>query len=438
MLNQFEASIKQHLLFDKQAKLLVAISGGVDSSVLASLLFEGNYNFALAHCNFQLRGKASDEDEQFILSLAKVYGVKCFTKKMNVYDHDGSVQMAARDLRYGWFYELMENHGFDYILTAHHLEDNFETALFNLVKGTGIAGLRGIQRQNGKLVRPLLDFTKEEIYRYAKSKQLKWREDVSNLSSKYGRNLIRNNVIPQLKKINPDFHQTYKQTAAKLSGVEKTVKHYIDALSKRIVGKREEGIYIDKKALLETADPVFVLHQLVDQYGFNYHQVTNLINANANVGKVIEVEGFELVNDREFLILTSKSNIEVKNIQINQTDKLISTNAGAFYISANRIEDYQLANNKMVAALDLDLLAFPLKIRNWEAGDKFVPLGMHHKKKLSDFMIDNKIPLNLKKRIVVVTSGDDIVWIAGHRIDDRFKLTEKSKAVFEIKMQKND
>ncbi len=442
MLKAFENNIGNHHLFTRKNKLLLAASGGVDSMVLASLLHDGKYNFALAHCNYQLRGEESDQDEAFVKDTAIVYRVPFFTKKMDVMayqkDHSSSIQMAARELRYAWFNQLVTQHGFDYLLTAHHLNDSFETAIFNLVKGTGIAGLRGIKVKNGRVIRPLQTFSKEDIHAYAINNNLKWREDESNKSSKYARNLIRHSVIPQLKKLNPDLQGTFKLTAKKIGGAEKIIEHYFSNLAKEMLEYRDNHIHLNKDKLLKTPDPTFVLHHFISNYGFNFHQAEMILGTIKNSGKTIQSESHELVVDRMSLIISERLREKAEEGWINETATKVDINELKFNCSIAPYADYQLINDQHVAALDLDKLVFPLQVRKWEAGDKFIPLGMRHKKKLSDFMIDNKIPLNLKKRTMVIVAGNKIVWVVGHRIDDRFKLTTNSTRVFEIKINTND
>ncbi|TRX52013.1 tRNA lysidine(34) synthetase TilS [Fulvivirga sp. M361] len=441
MLEKFLKVIERDGLVSHRNTLLVAVSGGVDSMVLIHLLKEAKLPFAIAHCNFQLRDKASEQDEAFVRATAHKMDVPFFIETFNINNYATkkgiSTQMAARELRYGWFEQLMVKHDFDWLLTAHHLNDSLETTLLNLAKGTGLSGLRGISSGKNNLARPLLSFTKEQIIDYAKREHIEWREDTSNHSTKYKRNLIRHDVIPVLKEINPGLLATFRQTQQRLQATEVFLEGVLQEKSNNWVRKIGKDIIIDFKEI----DNIIVLDYLLKPYGFKFDQVKNIMErmAQSPPGKVFYTTRYKLNIDRDSLILSPKHSI-------NEPFHEVSIHWGDTYITNGYIEleidvkdrDTPVANASSVASMDLGKLKFPLTLRKWRDGDSFYPLGMKGKKKVSDFMIDNKIPLNLKDRVFVLTSSDDIAWVVGHRLDNRFKVTSNTQKICFIHMHLHD
>ena len=437
MTDKVLAFINQQQLFDGTDKILATVSGGIDSVVLCELLHELKISFGMAHCNFGLRGEESDADELFVKKLAKKYEVPFYSENFNTeafarQEHI-STQMAARTLRYAWFEKIRQKYGYEYIATAHHQNDTAETILLNLTKGTGIAGLHGIPAKNGKLIRPLLALTKDDIYEYVTLKQLIWREDSSNETTKYQRNKIRHEVIPVLKEINPNLENTLTQTIQKISGAEQIFNQYLNQVKTEVIKTGQQAVYLAIDALQKvTALPV-VLHELLKDYGFNFETVQEIIQAfTAIPGKTFASATHVLVKDREQLVITPKDLGVFGAYEIEPEATYLEVPGLKLHVKQVSAAEYQLPRSRKVAALDVNLLQFPLKIRTWKEGDWFVPLGMNGKKKISDFLISEKIPANLKSQVKVLTSDKSIVWVIGYRLDNRFKVTDKTADILEL------
>ena len=438
MLNDISNFIEQQKLIHSEEKVLLAISGGIDSVVLAHLFQKSSILFAMAHCNFKLRSKESDNDEVFVKNLAEemqapyfstAFETEAYAKQQNI-----SIQMAARNLRREWLEKTRVLHNYDKIATAHHLNDSIETVIFNLAKGTGIHGLAGISPKNRQYIRPLLFASREMIEAYAKENDLEWREDQSNSSVKYKRNLIRHHVIPELKRINPNLEQTFFYTSQRITSTRNILKKTIKDLEGNLYEKvGESGLVIDKARLLNTQEPQLVLLEIIEKYGFNYWQACDVISSlNSQSGKTFFADDFELVIDRTQLFLSKIQEMDFEEVLVKDGEESVDLNEKEFVFEKIEAKDVSFSTDNDVAFLDYDKLVFPLKIRQWQSGDTFVPLGMSSKKKVSDFMIDEKIPVNLKKRMLLIYSGDDLVWIVGKRIDDRYKITPKTKIALKI------
>jgi tRNA(Ile)-lysidine synthase len=430
MLDRFHKYNTENGLFRLEDKLLVTVSGGIDSVVLCHILREYGARFSIAHCNFGLRGQESDQDEAFVEELAEDIEVNIHIKKFdttNLLKNSGmSTQMMARELRYNWFSELAEQKGYRYTITAHHQNDLIETVLLNLVRGTGIAGLHGIKAKSGRLLRPLLFASKEEILRYAELNKLKWREDSSNQSSKYQRNLIRQEVVPLLKKINPNLENTIRQSIEKISAAETIFNNYVEGCRMDFISTKENYVIVEYDFLNEESEPLIILFELLRPYGFNYSQAAEILEClNGEPGKKFISSSYVLVKDRTQLIITEKNDLtKASELLIEKdTKKLFLPWSGLSLLMQTSI-GYTKTETLSNVFLALEKLKFPLLVRPWKAGDQFQPFGMKGKKKISDFLNDLKVPLNLKENISVVVSGDDIVWVVGFRIDDRYKAIE--------------
>lgn len=435
MLSRFLNFIEEEGLFKKENSILLAISGGKDSVVLLDLLLKSGFKPALAHCNFKLRGIDSDDDEQFVKELALnndlIFYSKSFDTKKYASEKGVSTQMAARDLRYNWFKELVKEKQLDYILTAHHLNDSFETTIYNLAKGTGVSGLRGISIKNDSVIRPLLFFSREDINRYASENNIDWREDASNASTDYSRNFIRHEIIPKLLETNPGLIETYINTSKRLRSTEKLIDKALKDFEMNLT--KSDVIEIPFELINNTE--LVVLEAYLKKFEFNFNQ-TELLKAlvrNGMSGKRLDSNQFELLIDRKRVLLYKKSHVVEVDIYLNETDKQIVI--GGKKISFDITDDVSILTGQYIERLDFRKLIFPLRIRNWKEGDEFHPLGMKGKKKLSDFMIDEKIPLNLKSSVLVLISENEIASVLGYRIDDRFKLTPDSKQAFQITIE---
>ncbi len=438
MIKEFTQFVKDNQLFDENNKVLLAISGGIDSVAMLRCFKDAEIcAFGVAHCNFALRGEDSDADEEFVKKMAKrvkapfhshVFDTQAFAEKEKI-----SIQMAARQLRYAWFAQLMDDYGYDYVATAHHKNDALETVLFNLTKGTGIAGLHGIKHKFGKLVRPILFADKEMIMDFVAQKQLAWREDSSNESVKYARNLIRHEVVPVLKQVNPDLENTFQNTIERIAQVEEVYLAHVAKIEQKAVKKVNSNIFIDMEMLMLEKVNAVVLHDLIKRYGFNFIQAKDIqTKLLEGAGKIFESPTHQLNIDREALVISPKDLSSFLPVAIFRDQQEFKDGRLWLKFSDEAADGFKISANKRIAALDLDKLTFPLEIRKWQHGDFFFPLGMKKKKKLSDFMIDEKIPLNLKREVLLLTSGNAIAWVIGHRIDDRFKITNETKNVLKV------
>ncbi len=437
--------VKKLLLFFKsnnvanKANFLVAISGGVDSVVLSYLLKEAKINFTLAHCNFNLRGKESDKDQAFVENLANTFGVKIHTVSFETEkiakSKRESIQMAARDLRYHWFEELRKEFSYDYILTAHHKGDVAETVLFNLTKGTGVEGLHGIKPVVGHLVRPLLFATRTQITEYATSRELAWREDSSNKLVKYSRNKIRHLVLPVLEKINPKAQESIYNASQRVAEAERFLKHALEQILPLLIKKNKENVLIDLKTLINTPGYTYVLHQILKPFGFTYLQTQAIIPSIHGLSGKLFYSASHVVNlDRSNLIV-SPLNQEKITYTLSESQNNLKTSDLEIVCKTIDNECYTIESTHKIVALDKDKLKFPLELRHWNQGDVFYPLGMKGKKKLSDFMIDAKIPVNLKSKLWVLVSKNEIVAILKYRISNRFKITGATKRIYELTLK---
>ncbi len=431
--------IKDQDLFQFQEATLLAVSGGVDSVVMADLFYQANLPFAIAHCNFGLRGAASDGDEAWVRKLAQQYGVQVyvqhFATQAYAQAHQLSIQMAARELRYRWFEELCDTHHLGKIATAHHANDLVETLLFNLTKGTGLAGLHGILPRQGRLIRPLLFATKESILAYAQAHNLTWREDSSNAQDKYARNLIRNKVIPVLKSINPSLEATTYTTITRLSQVEAFVTEQLASLQKAITHEQDGITYLKVSSIRTKPWAPVLLWEMLKPFGFNFLQISSLWESSSPSGKMIESATHQIYVDRTTWMLSQSQQSARPLTYIIEPDAThISLPAYSLQIRTVPGLQYHLVADSQVAGLDLSGLQFPLVVRTWQPGDFFYPLGMQKRKKLSDFLIDCKVPVLVKEKVMVLVAGHDIVWVIGYRIDDRFKVAKVTEQVYEIRL----
>ncbi|MEZ4792139.1 MAG: tRNA lysidine(34) synthetase TilS [Gelidibacter sp.] len=434
MLDQFQSHIHERFPFLNEAKLLIAISGGLDSVVLTQLCHKSGLDVALAHCNFNLRAKESDADEDFVLQLAEDLELEVFIEGFETEKfakkHKLSTQMAARELRYGWFFELAEQLDFDYILTAHHADDNLETFLINLTRGTGLEGLMGIPEMNGKIVRPLLPFSRETLETYAIGEKIKWCEDSSNASNKYLRNKLRHDIIPTLKQMNPQLLQNFQKTISHLYDCQEIVDDAATRIQKKVVLVEDAIIKLNIKKLKKLSNPKAYLFELLKDFKFTeWNDVVGLLDAQS--GKQVFSQTHRLIKDREFLMLSEINSEEIEDITVLKKDKKVQTSLGTlFFDEADAISK----TYKNTIFVDAETLNYPLTVRNWQEGDYFHPLGMKGKKKVSKYFKDEKLSLIEKENIKLLCSGENIVWIIGKRADERFKVTEKTKQILKIKL----
>jgi tRNA(Ile)-lysidine synthase len=434
MQERFLKYINTNQLLLKSNKVLLAISGGIDSRAMLHLFHSSGIQIAIAHCNFCLRGEQSDADESFVRQLAKTYNLPFFVMHFNTAEYAElqklSIQMAARELRYNWFENLRQMHGFQYIATAHNADDAIETFLINLLRGSGIQGLTGIKNRNGNIVRPLLFAFRSEIEKYCLDNNLEFRNDASNESDDYLRNRIRHSLIPVLSELNTEFRTVMSDNLTRLSEAEKIYIDYVNNAIKNILELKEDGsLYISIKKLNESPSPKLLLFELLKNFGFSPKTTAEIFdNLNGVAGSVYYSEEKRLIKDRAFLIITPIENQKESKFYIDEDSNEISF---PLHLKIQKIsaDDYSVSMEKHVAALDAEKLNFPLLVRRWQKGDYFRPLGMEGIKKVSDFFVDSKLSLADKENTWILTNAGDIVWIIGMRLDDRFKITEKTRNI---------
>lgn len=430
MKNNFLHYIHEHKLFDTKSKILLAISGGIDSVCLADLLIRSGYNVEFAHCNFKLREEESDQDEIFVSDLANKYKIPfhhiSFDTNHYALSNKLSIQMAARELRYEWFEKVRREISADYIAIAHNQNDNIETFFINLINGTGLKGLRAIQNKNNFIVRPLMFASRNQIGEYVKSKSLNFREDSSNKSKKYQRNKVRHDLMPLLKQINPSIENTIADEIEIIKNTYSIFKEQVDRVVKEISCQTDDGIKISKNKLIKLEPIDTYLYEILNVFGFtDLKSIKNSILSNP--GKQFFSKSHRLLIDREFVFIEKIEDDFFNDILINESTLILNSPINiSFKISSNN----QIDKIKDTACFDYEKLVFPLVIRKWKSGDKFIPSGMKGFKKLSDYFIDNKINRLLKEKTLLICSNDDIIWVIGHRIDERYKATSKTKKMY--------
>lgn len=436
MLSDLKLYIEKHDLCKPDDKLLVAVSGGIDSVVLLDLLCRASYTCAIAHCNFNLRGEESDRDEEFVKELGKKYDIIAHTVSFDTKGYARkkgiSTQMAARRLRYEWFDEIAENHGYNCIAIAHNADDNIETFHLNLARGTGLSGIKGISPKSGKVIRPLLWAFRDNIVDYCRSHGLEYREDSSNIETGYKRNYLRHEILPRFSRLNPSYKETLLRSQEYLNQSSNILDFFYQILVNEIVSYENDQILINIPKLLELPEPSWFIFRYLSGFGFNSSQISDIaLSLKADSGKKFQAGDHLLVKDRDSLIISKMPEDYNQKYYLEEYEKSIERPVGLSWesIPAN---DYRITDNNNIAALDADKIEFPLILRTWQEGDYFYPLGMENPKKLSDFFIDLKIPLPEKKRKWIITTGNRIIWVVGHRIDNRFKITPDTKTILKI------
>jgi len=441
MLQAFKAYIRSTKLFQHNDRILLAVSGGVDSVAMVQLFRDAGFHFGIAHFNFKLRGDDSEGDETFVKSLAELSGVpfyvKHFDAKQYATEHKISIQMAARDLRYAWFDELLSDHGYAYVSTAHHLDDQAETFFINILRGAGISGMHGILPKQGKIIRPLMFTTRERIMEYTLKHGLAWRDDRSNKSRKYLRNKLRHDVLSELNKISSKFSYKLNESICHLRDVETIYNSHLAGVTADLVQNTPEGILISIDWVYEYEPHETYLFELLKPYGFPFPVVKEIVRSlDTFSGKIFYSPTHRLLRDRENFIIQPLSELDTETPE----ESTLFIEKGVRHIEepvclradeTDQIKDLPMGKPS-VACLDLEKLVFPLQLRKWEKGDWFMPLGLKGKKKLSDFFVDQKISLADKEKVWLLVSGDDIVWVIGKRIDNRYRITPKTKTAFVI------
>ena len=437
MLEKLQNHVHQKLSFLANKKLIIATSGGLDSMVLLHLFQQLQQEIAIAHCNFQLRGLESFGDQNFVQEYANEHNIPIFVTQFDTEsfanDYKLSTQVAARNLRYDWFYELLESENFDYILTAHHADDNLETFIINLSRGTGLDGLVGIPMQNDKIIRPLLIFSRQEIEDYANKNNIKWREDSSNSSDKYLRNKIRHHLVPLLKNLNPNFLESFQKTQIYLQESQVMVEDATVMIYQQVAKEFGNEIHFDLKKLQQLPNYKSYLYEWLQEFGFTaWNDIYDLVDG--QTGKQIFSREYNLLKNRDFLILTPinyVNNLEQQFwIDKNQLEVKVPLK-----LSFCKVADILQVSNRTIF-VDEDKLLFPLEIRKWNKGDNFLPFGMNGKsKKVSKFFKDENLSILEKENIWILTSDNQIVWIIGMRQDERFKIENTTKNKLQITIE---
>lgn len=452
LLDDFKSYVEKEKLFQPEDVLLLAVSGGIDSAVLCELCHLSGYPFVIAHCNFNLRGKESEEDEIFVRQLAARYEVPILVKRFNAVEFAGqrkiSIQVAARELRYAWFNDIVNGNDLPgypdnsaiprYIVTAHHADDNIETVLMNFFKGTGITGMRGMLPKTGKLLRPLLFAQKTRMHSFASAQQISYREDSSNLSDKYSRNYIRHQVLPLIEKIYPGAAENITANIERFRETACLYHEAIDIHRKKLLQYRNNDVYIPVLKLLKIIPLNTVLYEITKQYGFTSGQTNETVKLlHSDSGKFILSSSHRILKNRNWLIISPIEEAAQQIRVIEPGTDVICFENGCLRLRKKKLSPSftKASADSSLAMLDIKHIHFPLLLRKWQPGDYFYPFGMPRKKKLSRFFIDQKLSLADKERVWVLEMDKKIIWVINHRIDDRFKVTDNTKEILKIQFR---
>ncbi|WP_316798607.1 tRNA lysidine(34) synthetase TilS [Pedobacter frigidisoli] len=437
---QFQDFIAQHKLFLADNKILLAVSGGKDSVLMVHLFKALGANISIAHCNFNLRGEEAQRDESFVKLLAETlnlpFHITHFDTKKYAAENKVSTQMAARDLRYTWFEEIRQQYGYEYIALAQHQNDAIETVLINLTRGTGISGLHGIVPKRGRLIRPLLFLNREQINHLVDENHLDFVEDSSNLSTSYTRNKLRLQVIPHLQEINPNLEKTFAENIARFAEIESFLKKQVKVLCERLLRKKTDGIYLSIAEVKQLSPRKLLLFELLKPFGFTSGVIDDVLN---NLDSPSGIHFYSLTHE---LIVNRGDLVVVEKMKGNLPNQIFHPATAQIIFGSQKIslvhtEEIKYEVNVNKAFVDAQQLIFPLVVRSWQNGDRFIPLGMRNLKKLSDYFIDEKVPVHIKRACPILVNGNgDIIWIAGMRQDNRYKLSQATKKVviFELKI----
>lgn len=440
LLDAFEKYVNENNLFSHDDKILLTVSGGVDSMVLMSLTAAAGYNFGVAHCNFQLRGAESDEDEVLVEKEAKRYGVEFYNKRFDTTAEMArtgeSMEMAARRLRYTWFRELSSEHGYTVIAIAHHINDSIETFFINMLRGTGLRGLTGITTQVGRIVRPMMFATRKDIHDYAVAHRIPFREDSSNRSTKYLRNKVRLGIIPMLKEITPQITTIMRRNISRLSQAQGFIDASMDIIKRQVISHEGDIFRLYIERIDQSLPRNYVIYEILNsEFGFKGDVVDMLCHAidnNATGRRFYSREWVAVVDRGDVVLARIEEDDDCETIIERGMIRSYAGSSVLFYnyCSIDFVEKLDMGEN--VALIDADKLKFPLRVRRWRDGDWFIPLGMSGRKKLSDYLIDKKVSMAEKNRQFVLVSGDDIVWVIGRRLDDRYCITKSTENVLKI------
>ncbi len=440
MLKKFLNNIIKNKIFNTENKILLTVSGGIDSVVMFHLFLKTKLNFAVCHCNFKLR-EESDEDAIFVKKLSEENNIKYFETSFDTLkfakENKFSIQMAARSLRYEWFEKIRNENNFNFIATAHNKNDITETFLINLTRGTGIRGLTGIKIKKNKIIRPMINFSRKEIFDFKEKNKIIYTEDASNFSTKYIRNKIRHKIIPILEEINPYFIETMEENIGRLKENFKIYENAILEKKEKVFFYEKDLIFLKKLEIENLENKEIFFYEFLKDFGFNRIQSDKILKSFNAVGKQFFSKEFRILIDRENIIIKKNVKNEKKIFFIKKNSKEINYPISLNFEIINNKKDFIFQKENCFANLDFEKLKFPLLLRNWKKGDYFYPFGMYGKKKLSDFFTDKKFSIFEKEKIMLLISDEKIVWIIGQRIDRRFKIDKKTKKIFRIEKLKN-
>ncbi|MBN2817883.1 MAG: tRNA lysidine(34) synthetase TilS [Bacteroidales bacterium] len=437
MQNRFQKFINEKNLLTPADEVLLTVSGGRDSMAMLHLFLQSEYKIGVAHCNFNLRGNESDTDQEFVKEFCGKHKIRFYAISFETAgyakENNLSIQMAARELRYNWFNKIANECGYSKIATAHNLNDLAETFFINLTRKSGIKGLTGIPVKNGIIIRPLLFAGREEINNYIIKNQIPYREDSSNAQTKYLRNSIRHNIIPEFEKISPNFLESVETSTRLLNESNRIYTRFIDKLKQQILREIKDYVGIKISDLAEHQVSAEIMYEIISDYGFTYDNARNIIESiNNQPGLTFMSDSYKLIKDRELLIIKEIKESDSKEYIIHSENREITTPIKLSFSKKKLTPDFEVNKINKIASFDADKILFPLSLRRWKMGDYFYPFGMDGKKKLSDFFVDKKLSLIEKEDVWVLSAGDDIIWVVNYRSDNRFRITKSTKTVLEI------
>lgn len=439
MIEEFRKYIADNNLFTADEKVLLGVSGGIDSMVMVHLFLRCGYEFGIAHCNFSLRGEESDEDEVFTGMFAEQHAIPFYANRFDTASFSSargiSIQMAARELRYTWFEEIRKNNGYSLIALAHNLNDNIETFIINLTRGTGIAGFAGIRPRSDRLVRPLLFATRNDIKEYCDKYEIKYREDSSNADTKYVRNRIRHLVVPVLKEINPSFEHTIEETIARSAEISEIYTRHIASIRKGILEETPQGLSVRISDITRLSPLNTMVFELFREFGLTRPMIPEFIKlTSGRSGSRLLTASHRFIRNRDEILISSILPVAETNILFGSAEEFSQSGIPALFSVEKCGEGFVLPEDKYSTCVSLDKLRFPVTIRNWRPGDLFYPLGMNKKKKLSDFFIDNKYSLPEKEAALIMESEGKIACILGIRTDNRFRITKSTRKCLVVRV----
>ncbi|RFS19146.1 tRNA lysidine(34) synthetase TilS [Chitinophaga silvatica] len=442
LLNNFTSYIQRQQLFDPSQKILLAVSGGVDSVVMAWLFKLAGYHVAIAHCNFQLRGEESVRDENFVKSLAAQLEIPFFHTRFETLEYTStqhiSIQVAARELRYNWLETVRIKEGCHYIATAHHMQDSVETALMNFAKGTGISGLHGILPKQDKIIRPLLFAEKDTLIAYAAWKNISFVEDSSNVTDKYTRNFFRHQIIPKFQEITPAAVKNMAATTDRIKEAEYLYLEAVERKKKQLLIQQQDNWLIPVRKLAKTIPLGTIAWEIFKTFGCSVAQTQQVLALlDSESGRYVETSSHRIIRNRNWLLITPLTAIAAPLQVIDKEQQHIHFAGGQLQIKAAPRDHTAIPTASHIAWLDAAQVTFPLILRKWKQGDYFYPLGMPKKKKISRLLIDQKLSLPEKEQVWVLESGKRIIWVLGIRIDDRTKITPNTQTVVQFEWKKD-